>query len=174
MLFRSDGLSVVVENLCWLVKTRCVLFSFHFLQGKLSTPPANPVLAGKNLIGGAKVIRFYNQIGPTRIRPLRIPYPGTHKRERRCKSAMFYTSDRLPLPFAFTESAQKPCVFGICGAAGAQFLCLFVAKYSLNHILVRIVYFSCSVSSSWSVACICVYYGGIPGVHFVASTILFC
>ena len=29
-----------------------------FLEGKLSLPFANRVLAGKNLIGGAKVIRF--------------------------------------------------------------------------------------------------------------------
>ena len=35
---------------------------------------------------------------------------------------MFYRSDRLPLAFASTESAQKACVFEICGGAVSSFV----------------------------------------------------
>ena len=65
---------------------------------------------------------FTIRLGGAGIRSLRIPYPGTHKRERRCKSAMFYRSDRLPLASALYRKCPKTCVFDICGGAVSSFV----------------------------------------------------
>ena len=138
---RADGLSVQLENLCWLVKTRCVLFSSYFLQGKLSGPLANPVLAGKNLIGGAKVIRFYNQIGGGRnpAPPHTLPWHAqTGALLQKCYVLHIGSAASA---FCVYRKCSKTLRFWNLWVFGGSASMPVFSKAMIIQILVRIVYF---------------------------------